>query len=284
MSDTAPTIIGLKTKDGEEAKSDTAYAKYFKIFEYEEGVKLISIDISQDTALLEEYTENSKKAVEDSEKEEAVEYDEDGNVIARTSNEYTEALYKNNIVNYLLVPEDFEVPAGLEKEYIIVTVPSKKTFMASPEAIKMMEDLKCLDAVSLLGMDEKEVKSDTLEKALKDDTVKLAGDLEKPDYQKVVKDKTDLVILPGDVLPDEIKKDAKDKDKLTEEADEMQKNLEKLESRFTTLSAPVIIDRSAQEKDELAQAEWIKVYGALYGCEEQADTLFDEMVKKADKK
>ena len=155
--------------------------------------------------------------------------------------------------------------------------------MASPEAIKMMEDLKCLDAVSLLGMDEKDVKSETLEKALKDDTVKLAGDLEKPDYQKVVKDKTDLVILPGDVLPEEIKKDAKDKDKLTEEAKEMQKNLEKLESRFTTLDAPVIIDRSAQEKDELAQAEWIKVYGALYGCEEQADKIFDELVKKADK-
>lgn len=283
MSDTAPTIIGLKTKDGEEAKSDTTYAKYFKIFEYDQGVKLISIDISQDTALLDEYTKNSEKAIEDSEKEEEVEYDDDGNVITKSPNEYTEALYKNNIVNYLLVPEDFEVPAGLDKEYIIVTVPAEKTFMASPEAIKMMEDLKCLDAVSLLGMDEKDVKSETLEKALKDDTVKLAGDLEKPDYQKVVKDKTDLVILPGDVLPEEIKKDAKDKDKLTEEAKEMQKNLEKLESRFTTLDAPVIIDRSAQEKDELAQAEWIKVYGALYGCEEQADKIFDELVKKADK-
>ncbi len=283
MSDTAPTIIGLKTKDGKEAKSDTSYAKYFKIFEYEQGVKLISIDISQDTELHKEYTENAEKAVADSEKEETVEYDDDGNVITKSPNEYTEALYKNNIVNYLLVPEDFEVPAGLDKEYIIVTVPAEKTFMASPEAIKMMEDLKCLDAVSLLGMDEKDVKSETLEKALKDDTVKLAGDLEKPDYQKVVKDKTDLVILPGDVLPEEIKKDAKDKDKLTEEAKEMQKNLEKLESRFTTLDAPVIIDRSAQEKDELAQAEWIKVYGALYGCEEQADKIFDELVKKADK-
>jgi ABC-type enterochelin transport system substrate-binding protein len=156
--------------------------------------------------------------------------------------------------------------------------------MASPEAIKMMEDLKCLDAVSLLGMDEKDVKSETLEKALKDDKVKTAGDLEKPEYQKVVKDKTDLAILPGTVLPDEIKKDAKDKDKLTEEAKDMQKNLEKLESRFTTLDVPVIVDRSAQEKDELAQAEWIKVYGALYGCEEQADKIFDELVKKADKK
>ncbi len=155
--------------------------------------------------------------------------------------------------------------------------------MASPEAIDMMKELNCLDAVSLLGIDEKDVKEASLKQAIKDDKVKTAGDLEKPDYQKVIKDKTELAVLPDDLLPDEIKKDAKDKDKLTEEAKDMQKDLEKLESRFTTLDVPVIIDRSAQEKDELAQAEWIKVYGALYGCEEQADKIFDELVKKADK-
>ena len=60
--------------------------------------------------------------------------------------------------------------------------------------------------------------------------------------------------------------------------------LEKLESRFTTLDVPVIVDRSAQEKDELAQAEWIKVYGVIYGCEDEANKVFDELVKKADKK
>ena len=281
ISEKAPAITGLKAVEDEDAGVE--YAKYFKIYNYEGGVKLISIDISQDTALLEEYTKNSEKAIEDSEKEETVEYDDEGNVIVKTQHEYTEALYKNNVVNYLLVPEDFEVPAGLEKEYIIVTVPAEKTFMASPEAIDMMKDLNCLDAVSLLGMDEKDVKEESLKQAIKDDKVKTAGDLEKPDYQKVVKDKTELAILPDDLLPEEIKKDAKDKDKLTEEAKDMQKDLEKLESRFTTLDVPVIIDRSAQEKDELAQAEWIKVYGALYGCEEQADKIFDELVKKADK-
>ena len=45
----------------------------------------------------------------------------------------------------------------------------------------------------------------------------------------------------------------------------------------------MIIDRSAQEEDELAQAEWIKVYGALFGCEEQADKIFEKKVKEAEK-
>ena len=69
-----------------------------------------------------------------------------------------------------------------------------------------------------------------------------------------------------------------------EEAKVKKAELEKLESRFTTLDVPVIVDRSAQEKDELAQAEWIKVYGALYGCEDEANKLFEKKVKEAKKK
>ena len=55
--------------------------------------------------------------------------------------------------------------------------------------------------------------------------------------------------------------------------------LEKLESRFTTLEVPVVIDRSAQEEDELAQAEWIKVYGAIYGEEDLAKKVFQKYMK-----
>ena len=42
-------------------------------------------------------------------------------------------------------------------------------------------------------------------------------------------------------------------------------------------------DRSAQEEDELAQAEWIKVYGALFGCDEEAAKIFEKKVKEAEK-
>ena len=282
MSEEAPTIVGLDAKD---AKSTVEYSKYFKIFEYDHGVKMLSIDITDKTELKEEYTKNAEEAVKASESEEEVQYDEEGKVITKAKTEYIEELYKNNVVNYLLVPEDYEVPAGLDKEYIIITVPAEKTFMASQEVIAMMEELGCLDAISLLGIDEKDVKNDTLKKALKDEKIKLAGNLEKPDYAKVVKDKSDLAVLPGDLLPEEIDKKAKDKEKeeLAEKAKEKKEALEKLESRFTTLEVPVVIDRSAQEEDELAQAEWIKVYGALFGCDEEAAKIFEKKVKEAEK-
>ena len=281
ISEEAPTIIGLETAEDEE--ETVQYSKYFKIFNYENGVKMLSIDISEKTALKEEYTENAKKATEASKSEDDLEYDEEGNIITKSKGEYIEEMYKNNVVNYLLVPEDYEVPAGLDKEYVIITVPCEKSFVASQEVLAMMEELGCTEALSLLGIDEKEIKSKDLKKAVKDETSKLAGNTEKIEFAKVVKEKSDIAILPGDLLPEEIKKDAKDKEKLEKDAKEKQETLEKYESRFTALDVPVIIDRSAQEEDELAQAEWIKVYGALFGCDEQAKKIFDEKVKEAEK-
>ena len=49
------------------------------------------------------------------------------------------------------------------------------------------------------------------------------------------------------------------------------------------LGIPVIVDRSSQEKTDLAKMEWIKVYGVLYGCEDQMNDKFDAAVKAAEK-
>ena len=279
IGDEAPVILGLKALEDQE--NAVEYSKYFRIFSYEQGVRLISIDISEDTALREEYTKNAEEAMEAGKSDDDVEYDDEGNVIARSRTEIIEKLYRNNVVNYLLVPEDLDVPAGLDKDYIIITIPAEKTFAASPEALAMMEDLGCLDAVSLLGIDEKDIQSEPLKKALESGETALAGNVEKFDYAKVVKDGSGLAILPGALLPEAEIKDAKAGQELSEEAKVKKENLEKIESRFTTLGVPVIIDRSAQEKEDLAKAEWIKVYGALYGCEDLANEIFDKLVEEA---
>ena len=58
------------------------------------------------------------------------------------------------------------------------------------------------------------------------------------------------------------------------------KQLEMLETRFSTLGIPVIIDRAPDEETEEGKAEWIKVYAALLGMEIPSDetirTLFQE--------
>ncbi len=48
---------------------------------------------------------------------------------------------------------------------------------------------------------------------------------------------------------------------------------------FTAMETPVLIDRSAREKGKLAQAEWVKVYGALLGSEDEAQSWYANYVR-----
>ena len=279
MAEKAPEIAGLKAAE----KNDIQYAKYFKLFNYENGVKLLSVDISTDSALKEEYSENAKKAMKVSEDKDNIEYDDEGNIVAKSSTEAVEELYHYNVVNYLLVPEDYEVPAGLDKEYIIVRVPAKNIFAASEEAVNFMDSLGHMEDIDLAGIDEDKITNENLKKAIKDEEILISGNTDKPDYAKILKSEAELSILPGSLIPEAIDEEAENKEELEQKASEMKEQLETLESRFTALGVPVLIDRSAQEEDELAQAEWVKVYGALFGCEEEAGKIFDEQVKEAGK-
>lgn len=95
-----------------------------------------------------------------------------------------------------------------------------------------------------------------------------------------------------DAKTDSTKKDsAKTEDKKTKEqstgdsdeltVEEQTERLEEITEKFALLGIPVIIDRSADEKTELAQYEWIKVYGVLFGCEEKMDKMFEKAVDEA---
>ena len=55
--------------------------------------------------------------------------------------------------------------------------------------------------------------------------------------------------------------------------------LDDLADNFATLGIPLIIDRSADEKSELAKAEWLKVYGTVFGCSKKTDQLYNKAVK-----
>lgn len=277
LSEDAPEIVGLTCK----STTKVNYAEYFKIYNYNDGIKLLQMDIGEHSSL------SYKSSASSSEK---VEYDDEGKPIAKSQNEITEALYHNKVVNYLLVPKGVELPAGLEKDFIIVRLPADKTFAASSEALSFMNQLKKTGSISALGIPQDKVKLSSIVKAMEKEQIQYAGSYKKPDYRTLVKERINLAILPGSLIPDEIKesdvkglfKSGKLKE-LKEKAKEQKKLLEELEKRYTTLEIPVMIDRSGDEKEKLAKAEWIKVYGALFGCQKEAKAIFDQYVKDSKK-
>ena len=44
----------------------------------------------------------------------------------------------------------------------------------------------------------------------------------------------------------------------------------------------MLVDRSADETEEPAKAEWYKVYGAVFGCAKEAEGLYREAVEAAE--
>ena len=145
LDEKAPEIIGLEYQS--ETKLD--YAEYFKIYHYDQGIVLLEIDMTKDTARDPEKAEeeksgnqksaedksadiekSSKKKVAsvtinrsedsknsdaeskaDSSAEESATQDNNGT----SEQDLAAELYKGNVVKYLIVPEDVEVPVGLSR-------------------------------------------------------------------------------------------------------------------------------------------------------------------------
>lgn len=325
LDTTAPEIMGLEYK----AETKLAYAEYFKMYHYDEGITLLEIDMTKDTERdPEKQTEDDKKAEDTNTaaaEDTAAATDEEEAAAASDSKktstekakdltEKTKELYEGNVVKYLIVPKDVEIPAGLDKDMIVIQLPVEKTYVASEDALKLLdEQLDAAESIKAVGMEQKDCQIENIAKAMEDKKISFDGAFDDLDYKALVKDEIDFAILPSEFLPGNAKdeedadaadetadtkaedqKDDKD-DKTTDEKADEDKTPEELlkeenerlsdtAERLATLTIPMLVDRSADEKTDLAKAEWLKVYGVIFGCEDQANELFQKMVKAEENK
>ena len=327
LDEQAPEIIGLEYQS--ETKLD--YAEYFKIYHYDQGIVLLEIDMTKDTARDPEKAEETKseneKSAEDKEKsskkkvasvtinrsEDSKNSDAESKVDASaeesaasdnngtSGQELAAELYKGNVVKYLIVPEDVEVPVGLEQDMIIVKKPVDHTYAESDEILNTMKDLDLLDNVAAVGMKSKDCTVSEIADKMKakdgekNAEVAYAGTADKLKLKNLVKSEVNLALFTGDILPREDSEEnvAKDIDKIADKdskdtketltVEEKTEQFEELTEKLAMLGIPVLVDRSSEEKTELGKQEWIKVYGVLYGCEELTNEKFDAAVAAAEK-
>ena len=280
----APSIIGLEYQ----GEIELNHAQYFKIYEYEQGIKLLEIDLASGTPRENQEDESGEvqqstemtqsgrvetKTTDQSKKEE--EQTEDGASEAsqnQSEQEDKSELYMNNIVKYLIVPEGVEIPVGLDKETIVIQQPTDKTYVASDVILDKLEQLGALNQVKAVASEEKDCTNEIIKNALKDKSVDSIGKYDEPDYKKLIKDECNLTVMDTEILP---KEDSETQETLEDQLNTMKEIL----SKYDTLNIPVFIDRSIDEEDELAQAEWLKVYGAIFGCEDKAEEIYAELTK-----
>lgn len=243
MDEVAPEIIGLEYQS--ETKAE--YAKYFKIYHYDQGITLLEIDMNKKTgrkAAGKKWKEASEiSGLNPAEQEQA-------------------ALYLNKVIKYLIVPENVEIPAGLDKEVIVVRQPADHVYAGSNKTISLMEELGQLDKVTTVGVKKNKCKNETIKEKMAEKEVIYAGTSGKLNYKKLVKNKCNLALLSSSVLPEKRSSKKAAKKKMTA--------YRKMTEKMTLLQIPVIVDRAKDEKGKDAQKEWEKVYKVILGCDGQS--------------
>ena len=83
------------------------------------------------------------------------------------------------------------------------------------------------------------------------------GKYSAPDYEMLLSKSTDLVIENSMIYHNP-----------------------KVKEQLERLGMPVFVERSSYEEDPLGRLEWIRLYGLLLGCEEEADAFFSEQMQR----
>lgn len=277
LDKTAPEILGLEFKEN----IKTSGARYLKLFQYDQGVVLAEVDLRRDTVL---DTDEAAKALAQADKEapQTVQSDEPADT-AQITSDYVAAQYQGDILKYLLVPAGVELPAGLEKDHLIVSVPASNVYLMDETLAGTLDQLGALKNVSVVPEDCEDA---TLYDMLETGEKLPGGTWEKPDYRTIIKEKVALGLIGTEPLPlseqalTERKETVPEREELT--AVEYRDRLTKLTDRFAVLDIPLVVDRSADEPEARGQAAWLKLYGILFGKQDAAGKLYDAAIAKED--
>ena len=102
-------------------------------------------------------------------------------------------MYDGNVVKYLIVPKDVEIPAGLDKDMIVIQLPVEKTYVASEDALKLLdEQLDAAESIKAVGMEQKDCQIENIAKAMEDKKISFDGAFDDLDYKALEKTKSTL--------------------------------------------------------------------------------------------
>ena len=165
--------------------------------------------------------------------------------------------------DFLLVPKGEPIPEVTEEktgEKVDITIlrrPIDRTYLVSSSVMDLIRQIGALEYIRLSGTKAEDWSVKEAADLMNEGSIVYAGKYRTPDYELILSEGCDLAVENTMIYHDpEVK--------------------EKLEE----LSIPVMVETSSYEKDPRGRLEWIKLYGALYGKETEADDYFEKCEKE----
>lgn len=156
---------------------------------------------------------------------------------------------------FLVIPEGSGVPSGLDEDIVPIFEPLDSIYLAATSAMDFFRALDSIGSIRLSGTDRNGWYIDEAVQAMDSGSMLFAGKYSAPDYELIFSEHCDLAVESTMIY----------------HSPEIKEQLEKL-------GVPVLVERSSYEEHPLGRMEWIKLYGALLGLEEEAEKLFDTEV------
>ena len=161
---------------------------------------------------------------------------------------------------YLLVPEDGQVPEGLDESIVVLQKPLDHIYLVASAVMSLFDSLDALDHIRFSGTDVSGWYIENAAKAMEAGEIVYAGKYNEPDYELLIGEECDLAIESTMVL-----------------------HSPKVREMLEELGIPVFVDYSSYESHPLERTEWIRLYGCLVDKEKEAKDFFDEQAEVVEK-
>lgn len=155
--------------------------------------------------------------------------------------------------DFLVVPEDGQVPGGLDDGITVLRQPLDRIYLAATSAMSLFNAVDALDHIRLTGTRASGWYIDAAVEALNSGAMLFSGKYSEPDYELMIGEDCDLAIESTMIY-----------------------HTPKVKEMIEDLGIPVLVDRSSYEPHPLGRTEWIKLYAVLVDKEDEAAAFFDQ--------
>ena len=166
-------------------------------------------------------------------------------------------------LRYLVTEDADNLPEWLPEDEIndmtVIKAPVHSVYNAASSAMDLIDAAGGLDSVVMTSTQAGDWGIDKIKKLVENDTIRYIGKYRAPDYEALLEGDVDLAIESTMIYHSPQVKEA-----------------------IEELGIPVLVERSSYESDPLGRLEWIRLYGLLFGKDDEAQAFFDEAVAKVE--
>lgn len=166
-------------------------------------------------------------------------------------------------LKYLVARDAENLPGWIAADEIsgmtVISAPAQSVYNAASSAMDLIDAAGAVDSVKMTSTKAEDWGIDKIKALVESGTIRYIGKYRAPDYETLLEDDVDLAIESTMIYHSPQVKEA-----------------------IEELGIPVLVERSSYEADPLGRLEWIKLYGLLFGKDDEAKAVFDDAVAKVE--